>query len=614
MSVAPLLLSVTLVTSAALLARAIQDPEVGTQTPPAADMQPDAPYDRVLLVSIDTARRDRFGFHGGTARTPNLDRLALEGVVCERAHAPTPVTLPSHTSLFTGLYPPRHGVRDNTRFRLGAEAETLAERFAAAGFRTAAFVSAFVLDAQFGLAQGFEVYDDRFQSGLGGMPGREERTATATTEMALRWLNARGDGKWFVFLHYFDPHHPYEAPKQHAPEGVHPYDAELAHVDTELGRVLEHLCTHDLMERTLVVVTADHGESLGEHGEATHGIFVYQSTLAIPLVFHGSGLSAGTRVALPVSLVDVAPTLLQLTGLAPLPDAHGQSIAGELRGQPLAEDDAAPPPRALYAEAFTNSHTFGWSPLVALIQGDQKYILAPRPELYDLRADPRESKDLAATAPTAATALRTQLERWYGELAGDAASKPGIDVELTDEERARLGALGYASAGGKARAQGAGRDPKDALAEFDLMQRAGAAHDAGRLEEALALYERILEQNPRNSMVLERSGMALIGLKRTKEGVERLESLDLFPGSSMFALAQAYATLGDAERTLELVRELRERNPKFMPAHLFFAQLCEGTGDRAGAIAAYERLLANWHGDVAFRRQIEQRIDALRNE
>jgi len=613
MSIAPLLLGAALVASAAALARALQKPEAAHNAP-AADAQQAAPYDRVLLVSIDTARRDHFGFHGGAARTPNLDRLARAGVVCERAHAPTPVTLPSHTSLFTGLYPPRHGVRDNARFRLGPEADTLAERFGAAGFQTAAFVSAFVLDAQFGLAQGFEVYDDRFQSGLGGMPGREERAATATTEMALRWLNARGDGKWFVFLHYFDPHHPYDAPKQHAVDGVHPYDAELAYVDTELGRVLAHLHTRDLMQRTLVVVTADHGESLGEHGEATHGIFVYQSTLAIPLMFHGSGLAAGTRVATPVSLVDVAPTLLQLVGLTPLDGVHGHSLARELRGQALAEGEAAPPARALYAEAYTNSYTFGWSPLAALIQGEQKYILAPRPELYDLGTDPHELQDLAASSPEVATALRTELQRWYGELAGDAASKPAIDVQLTDEERARLGALGYVSSGGSAHTTGLGRDPKDALAEYELMQRAGVAHDAGRLEEALALYERILAQNPRNAVVLERSGMALIGLKRTKEGVARLEALDLFPGSSMFALAQAYATLGDAERTLLLVTELRERNPKFMPAHLFFAQLCEGTGDRAGAIAAYEWLLANWHGDRAFRRQIEQRIDALRNE
>lgn len=613
MTAAPLLFSAALVASATFVARALQEPE--TDRGPAHSVaQAAAPYDRVLLVSIDTARRDHFGFHGGRARTPNLDRLASKGVVFERAHATTPVTLPSHTSLFTGLYPPRHGVRDNARFRLGPEADTLAEHFGAAGFRTAAFVSAFVLDAQFGLAQGFEVYDDRFQSGLGGMPGREERAATATTEMALRWLNARGDGKWFVFLHYFDPHHPYEAPKQHLPDGVHPYDAELAYVDTELGRVLDHLSTRRLLERTLVVVTADHGESLGEHGEATHGIFVYESTLAIPLMFHGPGLAAGTRVATPVSLVDVAPTLVQLVGLAPLGETHGRSLSRELHGEGLAAVEAVPPPRALYAEAYTNSYTFGWSPLAALIQGDQKYILAPRPELYDLGADPRETQDLTMTSPEVATALRAELERWYGELAGAAASKLGIDVQLTDEERARLGALGYASSGGIARATGIGRDPKDALVEFELMQRAGAAHDAGRLEEALALYERILAQNPRNALVLERSGMALIGLKRTREGVERLESLDLFPGSSMFALAQAYATLGDAERTLALVTELRERNPKFMPAHLFFAQLCEGTGDRAGAIAAYERLLANWHGDIAFRRQIERRIDALRSE
>lgn len=577
-----------------------QDPDASA--PGASPGAARAAIERVLLVSLDTTRRDRLGAYGGPARTPVIDRLAANGVVFDGALAPTPVTLPSHVSLFTGLYPPRHGVRDNARFRLAPEAETLAEAFRAAGFRTAAFVSAFVLDAQFGLAQGFDVYEDRFQSGLGGMPGREERDAAATTEMALRWLAARGDSRWFLFLHYFDAHHPYVAPAPHAREGVAPYDAELGYVDAELGRVLAHLERAGLSDGTLVIVTADHGESLGEHGEATHGIFVYDSTLAVPWVMSGPGLARGARLRGEVSLVDVAPTILALAGLAPLLSVHGRSLAAEARGEaPLTAT-------RVYAESFTNSYSFGWSPVMALVEDGRKLVLAPRPELFDRARDPGEKDDLAGRESARVAAMRAALEAWHGALAGD-GRRPAIDVAPTDEERARLEALGYAS--GPAAVGAGGRDPKDGLEEFALLQRAGKAHDDGDLAGALALYERILAANPRNAVAAERAGMAAIALGRAEDGIRWLAPLDLFPGTAMFALAQAYAVVGKPERTLELVATLRAQNPKFMPAHLFVAEMHERLGERAEAVAAYRALLEHWHGDPEFRRQIELRIDAL---
>jgi len=592
------------------------------QTRPADSTRP---YKRVLLVSIDTARRDRFAFHadvatggphGTAARTPVIDGLARSGAVCTHAYAPTPVTLPSHTSLFTGLYPPRHGIRDNARFRLGPEPTLLAERFQAAGFRTAAFLAAFVLDGQFGLGRGFDVYDDEFQSGLGGMPGREERDAAAVTERVLRWCAAMGEQPWFVFLHYFDAHHPYAAPAPYSAEGVDPYNAELAYVDAQLGRVLAALRAKKLFDDTLIVITADHGESLGEHGEATHGIFVYDSTLAVPLVFHGHTVAAAGRIELPTSLVDVAPTILDLAGLPALEAVHGRSLAAGLTrpaAEPSDAEHVALAPRPVYAESFVNSYSFGWSPLIALIEGPYKFILAPRPELYNLSADPDESENLAAARPADVQELATRVERWYRELSGDGAPS-GIAVDLTDEERARIGALGYGEGAGSARAaeRGAGRDPKDGLAEFRLLQRAGLAHESGDLAGALAVYDRILAQNPRNAVAAERSGLALLGLQRFEEGIARLASIDLFPGSSMFSLAQAYAQVGDIDRTLALITELRRRNPKFMPAHLFFAQLHEGLDELEEARRAYRELLEHWHGDEAYRRQIEAKIEALK--
>ena len=437
------------------------------------------------------------------------------------------------------------------------------------------------------------------------MPGREERDAASTTEMLLRWLDARGDAPWFVFAHYFDAHHPYTAPARFAADGVHPYDAELAYVDDELGRVLAHLRTRGWLERTLVVVTADHGESLGDHGELTHGTFVYDSTVAVPLVFSGPGVAQGARIQGEVSLVDVAPTLLALAGLPPLAATHGQDLAPVLRGA------AQPAAAAVYAEAWTNAYSFGWSPLAARIAGRQKVILAPRAERYDLAADPGELRDLASAEPEVLAAALAELERWHGALQGDGRGT-GIVRTPSDVEQSRLAALGYTAGAAAEAGAGVGLDPKDGRAEYDLMQRAGALHDEGRLADALALYERILAHNPRNATVAERAGIALVALGRPAEGIARLAALDLFPGTSLFTLAQAYAQVGQPERTLEIVADLRQRNPKFMPAHLFFAELHERAGERDAALAAYEELLRHWHGDATFRRRIEQRIDRLR--
>lgn len=571
---------------------------------PEASVEPR--IENVVLISMDVTRRDRLGFHGGTARTPRLDGLAAAGTVFEGALAPTPVTLPSHASLLTGTYPPRHGVRDNGAFRLRPDEITLAGTLAAAGFDCAGIVSAFVLDAQFGLDAGFAHYDDRFQSGLGGMLGHEERRARATTDAALGWLAAREEGPFFLFVHYFDPHHPYEPPEPFASAAVHPYDGEIAYMDSEIGRLLDALAERELVERTLVVVTADHGESLGEHGEETHGIFLYQSTMAVPLVFRGPGIAAGRRVAGEVSLVDVAPTILASLGQPIGAHVQGRSLLGVLR------DGLELEPRPVYLEARTGFHSFGWAPLAAIVRDGIKYVHAPRPELYDLGRDPHERENLLESHPELAAALAAELEAWIPMLARGAGSAPG-EVVLSDADRRRLEALGYTAAA-PPRGAGAGRDPKDALGEFALLQRAGQAQEAGEWESALELYERVLAQNPSNFAALERSGMVLSNLGRHAQAIERLERSNLFPGLPMYSLAQAHARIGDIERALSILEEVRRRNPKFMPAHLFFAQYHEAEGRTAEALAAYRGLLANWHGEASFRARIEERVRELERE
>ena len=578
------------------------------QEPAALPEQNEARARNVVLVSMDVTRRDRLGFHGGPAATPNLDALAASGVVFEHVFAPTPVTLPSHASLFTGVYPARHGVRDNGIFRLDERATTLAETLHAQGFATGAVVAAFVLDGQFGLAQGFEHYDDRFQTGLGGMLGREERSATEVTDAALRWLDARDEEKpFFLFAHYFDPHHDYAPPEPFATAAAHPYDGEIAYMDSEIGRLIDALEKRELLSETLVVVTADHGESLGEHGEETHGIFVYESTTAVPLVVRGPGIEGGRRLATAVSLVDVAPTILAAFG-APIDAAmQGRSL------WPAIAEGLELDPVPVFLEARSGYHSFGWAPLAAIVDGGVKYVRAPKPELYDLARDPGETTNLVSERSELAATLRARLDAWLA--ANDAPNAWGSDVALTDEDRARLAALGYTiSAPSKDADARPARDPKDALEEFAHLQRAGRAQEDGQLEEALRLYDAVLARNPHNFTALERSGMALLNLGRDEEAIERLERSNLFAGLPMFSLAQAHARVGNIERALAILAEVRTRNPKFMPAHLFFAQYHEAQGELVPALAAYRVLLANWYGDEGFRTKIEARVAELERQ
>ncbi|MBL8898551.1 MAG: sulfatase-like hydrolase/transferase [Planctomycetes bacterium] len=582
-------------------------PQQGNTRSAAPSSAAGAKPQNLLLLSLDTTRRDRLGFHGGSAATPTLDALARDGAHGTATFSPTPITLPSHATLLTGTYPPRHGVRDNGIFELGAEATTLAEVLREHGFRTGAVVSAFVLDAQFGLAQGFDDYDDRFESGGGGTLGIDERTATATTDAALRWLDTldrASSPRFFLFAHYFDPHFPYAAPPEIA--AAQPYDAELAYVDRELARLLAGLRARSLLESTLVLVTADHGEALGEHGEKTHGVFVYESTTAVPLVLHGPGVPAGARIEEPATLADVLPTALELLDL-PVPSAvQGRSLVPALRGE-------TQPARAIYLESFLGRYSFGWAPLRALVRDHWKFIAAPREELYDLRRDPREQRNLLAEEPARAEALRRELASLDEALRGEGASWARSRAEGADAW-ARLASLGYVSSPASERASEPTRDPKDGLPELELLERAGTAQEAQRLDEALRLYDELLARNPAHVVALQRSGIALLDAGRIAEGVARLEQLDLvqLPADQpMFRLAAAYAQLGKEREALSLFAELRRRNPKFVMAHLFFGQLHEAAGKQREATQAYREALRNWHGDAAFRAKLEQRIRGL---
>lgn len=383
----------------------------------------------VLLVTIDTTRPDRIGLYGNDAiATPVLDALAREGVVFTSAVATTSSTLPTHGSILTGLYPHRHGARANSRYRLDDEITTLAEVLEAAGYMNAAFVSALVLDGRFGLDQGFTHYDAALgdRSVVGGFA---ERRADDTVEAARRWLEMPHSRPIFTWVHFFDPHGAYSPPAPYAEEAQNPYDGEIAFVDAQIGRLVEMVRARERRD-TLIIVTADHGEAMGEHGELSHGYLAQEATLRIPLVIAAtSGLTGGVSVATRVSQVDLMPTVLTLLGIA-VPDG--------LDGVALT---AAPDPqRPILAEAVYGQAFHGWAPLAALYEGRFKLVDGPHPELYDLHDDPTETRDLAAGMPDRVAAMQARLHALRGDAANTLAP---TTVDLSREDVARLESLGY---------------------------------------------------------------------------------------------------------------------------------------------------------------------------
>jgi arylsulfatase A-like enzyme len=563
----------------------------------------------VVVITLDTTRRDHLGCYGAAFATPRLDAFAASGALFESAFAPTPITLPTHASLLTGTYPPRHGLVDNALFALEPAALTLAETVKGAGFTTGAFVSAFVLDAQFGLDQGFDEYDDRFQTGFGGTLGVEERSASATTDAVLAWLDRRPPGPLFLWVHYFDPHRPWRAPEPFASAAPTPYAAEIAYLDHELGRLFDGLAARGLFDTSAIVVAADHGEGLGEHGEETHGAFVYQSTMAVPLLVRAPGVEPGVRIDGNVSLVDVAPTLLDLVGL---------DVGGHVQGVSLARtllDGAPVPQRSVYLETRLGAHSFGWAPLFAVVDGAHKYIEAPRPELYDLSRDPRELDDIGAREPRRKASHEVLLGKLRVELRGDGPSWWRHHTSSSGD-REQLEALGYAvpSVAPSAETHAAARDPKDAIVELALLDEAALARERGDGAATLTAYEKLLAQNPNNWTALERYGSTLVAAERYADAIttlERLRTRGLFPGRALFDLAIAYGATGDEPTMLALIAELRRENPRFVPAHQYFARYHDAQGDVDAALEGYRAVLANWHGEPAFRAGIEARVREL---
>jgi arylsulfatase A-like enzyme/Tfp pilus assembly protein PilF len=540
----------------------------------------------LLFVTIDTLRPDRLGAYGSeVGLTPNLDRLAAEGIVFEHALAHVPLTLPSHASLFTAKIPPTHGVHDNGTFRVGAEHETLALRLKDRGYATAAFVGAFVLDARFGLDRGFDLYDDYYGEKRAFASFTElERPAEAVLRPAEAWLSERGGAPWFAWIHLFDPHAPYEAPEPFRSRfASDPYGAEVAYVDSSLGALLSRLRARGLLEKSLVVVVGDHGESLGEHGELTHGTFAYNATLSVPWILWANGLEP-SRFAPRVRLVDVAPTVLDLLGIEAPPGIDGASLRSFL-GAPTSYE-----PSDSYFEALNPHLTRDWAPLRGIVRGRHKLINLPIAELYDLEADPWEKTNVISRRAGLASELRQALER---SLEGSAPLNPSAD-EATLKKLESLGYLVSPTAVKRKSSYSEEDDPKTLIDFVRMHDEASDRFLAAETEEALALLREILEKQPRSSFAYQKLAYALHQLGRTEEAVRVLEEAvakgvaDL----SLLALLGSYLVeVSDLERASALLEGLASDHPDFAEAHNVLGVVYARMGRAEDARREFERVL-----------------------
>ncbi len=515
--------------------------------------KPSAPPN-ILLITLDTTRADRIGayvYH--TARTPRLGRLAAGGVLFERAIAAAPLTLPAHVSLFTGLYPFAHGVRNNGNFVLGEHVPTLATVLRDAGYQTGAFVSAFVLDRRYGLARGFDHYDDRFE-----LERRGDRTAAVAAEWLARAAQDRRP--FFAWVHFYDPHDPYDPPAAYAGFGS-PYDGEIAFVDEQIGALVDRLDALGLASATIVAVVGDHGESLDEHGEATHGLFVYEAAVRVPVVLWRPGtLPAGRRMAPIVRQVDIAPTLLALAGRPALSGAHGQSL------MPLIDGKGGAPGPA-YAETYFPLLFMNWSALRSIQDERWKFIDAPVPELYDLANDPGERANLAAREPGRVAALRRALDATTGGSEGAVAPSP-VDADT----RQKLAALGYIGtttehppADGSSRA-----DPKAMIGVFNRLRQANALVRSGRFADAESVARAALTADRTNAFATMIVARAEMEQGKYRDAIADYRAYAGLVPSSADAhhwIAICWSRLGDVDRALAEAEAALGLDPRHAEAH-----------------------------------------------
>ena len=557
-------------------------------TPPAHKSAPN-----VILITIDTVRADHLGCYGAKQiQTPTLDALAHDGIVFERAISQVPLTWPSHAAILTGLYPFQNGVQDFTGQPLEPRFRSVAQAFQQHGYATGAVVSAFVLDRSWGLARGFDFYDDAFASEDFAKQdlGLVERPAGESVSRALAWLQKNPRRPFFFWLHLYDPHSPYDPPEPYRTQyRSHPYDGEIAYADHELGRLIAWLKRNQLYDRSSIVFLSDHGESLGEHGEQEHGLFVYNATVHIPLIVKppaGSGVRRG-RVSRLVETIAVAPALVRDAGIH---DAIEKQFSSQgLFGSAASAADEA------YSETFYPFSSFGWSPLHTLETSRFQYIDAPEAELYDLTADPEENNNLASRQPAIVAVfkekVRTRLrDHPFSPTQGDSS-------KLSEDVLEKLRALGYVAyrspVSTEALAAGLS-DPKDKLWEFNSILRAEDSVRAGDIATGKSLLLQVQIKDPKMYVVPFSLGEAAMGQQKWDEAAEEFKKcLDLNPhfDQAMLGLARALIFQAKPDEAKSWLQKAIEYNPESYRAWYQLGSM-EAQADKSAAIADYEKAVS----------------------
>lgn len=601
----------------------------------------------VLFITLDTTRADHLSCYAHDAvapvsdrrknpavagrstsygRTSNLDALAARGVRFALAVAQVPLTLPSHACIFTGTYPEVHGLRDMGGFVLDSRHATLATLAKRAGFRTAAFVGSKAVSRHYGLQQGFEVYDDQMTSRdlEGKLPGVfPERRAAVTTDRALDWLKLHTDQKFFLWVHYYDPHDPYDPPEPYKTEyAKDPYSGEIAYVDEQVGRLLDFLDQQRLRERTLVVVIGDHGEGLNHHGEMTHGIFVYDDTVHVPLILAGPEVPAGKIIASQVRSIDLLPTIAEFLGLPPKPDTQGVSLWSLIqRGQPVIGKGA----NYAYIETLYPKTYMNWSELRGMRTDRWKFILAPQPELYDLEQDPGEKENVIKRHPAEADQLQKKIWEVIGPPAQD---RKLAYVPVSRETQQELASLGYVSGGTPREVvlNMSGPDPKDRRAMLHAMQqsegfmkvkafaqaarvmeaalRADASNPTARIylastyekqrdwRRAIETYQAAIERGAATDLILTRLGKAYLRVGQLAQGVEALEKASRINPTdldNLRNLGTAYLQLGRVEESEKAFRAITVQDDHYAAAYNGLGLVAIQRGDADTARRQFER-------------------------
>ncbi|MEW6381954.1 MAG: sulfatase-like hydrolase/transferase [bacterium] len=548
----------------------------------------------IVVITVDTLRADRLGCYGyRRIKTPQIDALAGEGVLFEQAFTPTPTTLPAHASIFTGTYPITHGLRSNGTFSLSESALTLAEILKKQGYETAAFVSAYVLDSRFGLDQGFDVYNDDLTTGVQSAMLQKERRAETVTRAAVQWLSSRKKGApFFLWVHYYDPHTAYDPPAPFKDVYAHsPYDGEIAYADSWIRVLINKLKEQGIYDQTLIALSGDHGEGLGDHQEDTHGIFLYEATLHVPLIFrYPARMPKNTRIRSLVRLIDIAPSLLDVLGQKAPASMQGSSLLPLISGQ---KKDLG---LVLYCETDYPRFTYGWSPLEGIRTGQWKYIKAPESELYDLVKDPAEGNNLIQKEKKLAEKYQKDLADLKKRCAsasahGAPSAKP---VTLDPASREKLKSLGYVFTSDSGKNKPVYPDPKRKVGLLRHFNDGANYLGRQKYAEAIREFEKIIREDPKNIDAFTCLGAVYQIMGKTAQAIEAYrQAVALGPDhlDNLVQLGTLYMGAGQTEEGKDALERALKLNPKSREVYLNLGLYYIGKANWAEAKVQLEKCL-----------------------